>query len=212
MATKGAFGEDDLDRLLLKLDSDKAAAWKKHEEIRRTLVKFFEWNRCVRAEELADDTLARVARKLETEEIQDVRAFARGVARYVLLEESKKSRRETSIEELPRVQDSVADPRESEREIVERIDQQIIKLCFQGCCARLRPEDSQFVIGYYSAEGEKQKVHRQRLAKTEAMTMTALRTRANRLRAKLEQCVISCLEDRRRAFAKTYSRRQGESR
>jgi hypothetical protein len=211
MVTENVFGGDDLDRLLLKLDPDKTDAWKKHEEIRRTLVKFFEWNRALRAEELADDTLARVARKLETEEVQDVRAFARGVARYVLLEESKKQWREISVEELPAAQEAVADTRDPEREIVESIDQQVINACLQQCRGKLRPTDSQFVIGYYSADGEKQKVHRQKLAEAEGMTMTALRTRANRLREKLERCVTICLEERRKVFGAAHSRQQAES-
>lgn len=211
MVTQSTLGGDDLNRLLLRLDSDQKDAWKKHEEIRRTLVKFFEWNRCLRAEELADDTLARVARKLETEEIQDVRAFARGVARYVLLEESKKQWREISIEDLPAAQKAVADTRDPEREIVESIDQQVINACLQQCRGKLRPADSQFVIGYYSADGEKQKVHRQKLAEAEGMTMTALRTRANRLREKLEQCVTFCLEERRKVFGAAHSRQQAES-
>ena len=206
MATKNDFSGDDLNRLLVKLDPNTTIAWKKHEEIRRTLVKFFEWNRSLRPEELADETLARVAQKAETEEIQDLRAFARGVARYVLLEDSKKAWRETSLEELPAVRDSMAAARDPEREIVDNIDQAILMACLQECRATLRPGDSQFVIGYYSAYGEKQKVHRQRLAEAEGMTLNALRTRANRLRDKLERCVANRLEERRKVFAAAHSR------
>jgi hypothetical protein len=212
MATRSQFGGDDLDRLLLRLDSDKTSAAQNYEELRRALLKFFDWNRSLRAEELADETLNRVAGKLKTEEIQNVHPYALSVARYVLLEDFKKYRREGSVEDIPGGRDSLVSPGNPEREIVERIDQQIRQSCLRECRAKLRPEDSVFVIAYYSAEGEKQKVHRKRLGEAEGTTMAALRTRANRLREKLEQCVTSCLEERRRAFAMAYSRRQAESR
>jgi DNA-directed RNA polymerase specialized sigma24 family protein len=196
----------------MRLDSDKTVASKKYEDIRRTLVKFFDWNRCLRADELADETLNRVAGKLKTEEIQNVNAYALGIARFVLLEDFKKYRREYSVEDISGGLDSIASPEDTEREIVERIDGQIMKVCLHECRAKLGAEDSVFVIAYYSAEDEKQKIHRQRLANTQGMTIGALRTRARRLREKLEQCVIGCLENRRRAYAIAYSRRQAESR
>jgi hypothetical protein len=211
MVPQSAFDGDDLDRLLLRLDSDKTSASRKYEELRRSLVKFFDWNRSLRAEELADETLNRVAGKLKAEEIQDVHAYALGVARYVLMEDCKRYRREGSVEEIVGGMDSISIRENTEREIVEHIDQQIMIACLRDCRSKLRPSDSVFVVAYYSADGEKQKVHRERLAKTEVMTMTALRTRANRLRDKLEQCVIRCLDDRRRAFAMAYNRRQGNS-
>lgn len=211
MATHSTFGPEDLERLLLRLDSDKTNASQKYEELRRSLVKFFDWNRSLRAEELADETLNRVAAKLKTEEIQSVHPYALSVARYVLLEDFKKYRREASIEDICGGIDSIVSRENMEREIVERIDQQIMNACLRDCRSKLRPADSVFVIAYYGADGEKQKVHRERLARTEVMTMTALRTRANRLRDKLEQCVIRCLEDRRRAFAMAYNRRQADS-
>jgi len=206
MATQSAFGGDDLERLLLGLDSDRTVASTKYEDIRRALVKFFDWNRSLRAGELADETLNRVAGKLKTEEIQNVRAYALRIARYVLLEDFKKYRREASAEDIHGGMDSIVSPKDTEGEIVERIDQQIRQACLLECCSNLRPKDSAFVIAYYSAEDEKQKIHRQRLANTEGMTMTALRTRANRLREKLEECVMDCLENRRRAFALAHSR------
>jgi hypothetical protein len=210
MATPSAFSGDDLDRLLLSLDSDRTIASKKYKEIHRTLVKFFDWNSTPRAEELTDWTLNRIAAKLRTEEIQNIRTYALAVARYVLLEDSKKHWRETSIEELPSVQNSAAYPLDTEREIVESIDQQVTNACFRGCRAKLPPREDRVLLAYYGAEDEKQKVHRQRLAQTEGSTVIALRTRANRLRDKLERCVIKCIEERRRVFSAAHGRRQAE--
>ena len=79
-----------LTRLLLRLDPDVTRAWEKYEDIRRRLVKFFEWNQCTGAEDLADQVLDRVAAKANSEEIQEVANYCFGVARFVCLEAHKK--------------------------------------------------------------------------------------------------------------------------
>src|SRR5450631_1079624 len=102
MAARSAFGGDDLDRLLLRLNSDRTVASTKYEEIRRTLIKFFDWNGCsLRAGELTDETLNRVAGKLKTEPIQNMNAYAVRVARFVRLEDFKRHQGESSIEDIP---------------------------------------------------------------------------------------------------------------
>jgi hypothetical protein len=208
MATQSAFEEDDLERLLASLDSDKTVAAAKYEDLRRKLLRFLYWNHSVRAEELTDETFNRVAAKLKVEVIENMSAYALTVARFVLLEDSK-YHRESSIDAMPEGVDSIVEPVDSERKIVEHMDHLVRIECLRDCRTKLPPADSAFVLAYYSAEGEKQKDYRRRLAQTLRMTMTALRVRANRLRDKLEPCVIVCVEKRRRAFALAYDRRQG---
>jgi hypothetical protein len=188
----------DLNRLLVRLDSDAASAWEKYRDLRRRLVKFFEWNQCRFSEELADEVLDRVARKPANEEIRDVAEFVIGVARNVRLEAYKKSQREAHIEDWPGGQESLADPRDREREMLAEMDQQIRLVCLRECLENLKTADRALALDYYSAEEEKQKVHRQRLASVAGITLIALRVRANRLREKLEPCVSDCLERRRR--------------
>lgn len=187
----------DLNLLLLRLDSDAARAWEKYRSIRSRLVKFFEWNQCSFPEELADEVLDRVARKPAEEEIRDVSEFVIGVARYLRLEAHKKEQRESHLEDRPGGQDSLADPRDHESELVGRIDQQSSLACLRECLAGLNSADSRLALDYYSAEEEKQKVHRQKLASAVGITMVALRVRANRVREKLERCVGNCVESRR---------------
>lgn len=186
-------------RLLLRLDSDPRTAWEKHEEIRRRLIKFFQWNRCFFAEELADETLDRVAKKLESEEIRNINSFALAVARYVLLE-SNKNRRESSVEDCVGGPESFAEARDREREIVEDIDHQIRLNCLRECLAKLSADDRELAVGYYSAGETKQTIHRQEIAAKNGITIIALRVRANRVRNKLEDCVNHCLQKRREAL------------
>ena len=193
---RSASDGENLDRLLLRLDPDRTRAGQKYEEIRRQLIKFFRWNRSWRAEELADQVLVRVAQK-ESQEIHDIRAFALKVGRYVLMEEDRRVRRQTSIEDVSG-KEGPADGHDTEREIVEKIYEQSRLECLRACRAKLLPADNDFVIAYYGAEGEKQKIHRQNLARTLGMSMTAVRVRANRIRDRLELCVTECLEGQRK--------------
>ncbi len=60
------------DQFLANLDSDQNRAGQKYEALRQRLVKFFEWRACSYAEELADETIDRVVRKIDLgEEIKD---------------------------------------------------------------------------------------------------------------------------------------------
>jgi DNA-directed RNA polymerase specialized sigma24 family protein len=191
----------DLNRLLPRLDADPAVAWEKYRGLHSRLTKFFEWNHYASPEELAEDVLDRVARKPENEQIRDVSEFVIGVARNVLREAYKKSRRVSHIEDSPGGEESLAENRDREEEIVSGIDRQNRLEALRQCLDGLKPADQSLALDYYSAEEEKQKVHRQKLATAAGLTMIALRVRANRLRDKLEKCVSSDLEARRRKRA-----------
>jgi hypothetical protein len=204
MGTAGHIGDDgesrtDLNRLLLRLDSDPASAWEKYRGLRCRLVKFFEWNQCAFPEELADDVLDRVALKPVEEKIRDVAEFAIGVARNVRFEVQKRILRETHIADWPGGEESLPEPRNREDEIVSGLDHRGRLDFLRQCLEKLKAEDRTLAVEYYSADEEKQKVHRQKLAIAAGVTMIALRVRANRLREKLEECVSSSLEARRRS-------------
>ncbi len=203
MGTVGHIANDgerrtDLSRLLLRLDSDPATAWEKFRGLRCRLMKFFEWNQCAFPEELADEVLDRVARKPQEEEIRDVTEFVIGVARNVRLEAHKKTLRLSHVEDQAGGAGSLADPRDHEQEMVAELDRQSNLACLRECLGNLRPADRELALDYYSAQEEKQKVHRQKLASAAGITMIALRVRANRVREKLEHCLRNCLESRRR--------------
>jgi hypothetical protein len=183
----------DLNCLLARLDSDPANAWEKYNSLRTRLVRFFDWNRSGSSEEMADEVLDRVARKPQDEEIRDIHEYVIGVARNIRLEAYKKSQRESHLEDRPGGSEALAGSLDLEKEMVADLDLQKNLACLRECLGTLRPADRALAIDYYSAEEEKQKVHRQRLASVAGITMVALRVRANRLREKLEQCVKNCV-------------------
>src|SRR5687767_9506003 len=99
---KPSLRPDDFEFLLERLDADREAAGQKYEGLRRKLIKFFEWNRCGPVEDLADETLDRVARRLARDDVEDVLRFAWGVAQYVRQESARRTRREVALPDLPR--------------------------------------------------------------------------------------------------------------
>src|SRR5256885_4134102 len=52
-------------KLLARLDPDRERAGEKYEDLRRTLIRFFEWRGAPFPEEQTDETFNRVARKLD---------------------------------------------------------------------------------------------------------------------------------------------------
>ena len=64
------------ERLLFRLDPDVDRAALEYEQLRRTLVKFFDWRGGWPPDECADETLDRLARKLEEVVVDNIRQYA----------------------------------------------------------------------------------------------------------------------------------------
>src|ERR1700676_4267088 len=154
---------EQLSRLLLRLDPDMTHAWERYADIRRRLAKFFEWNHCVRSEDLADEVLDRVAAKPDSEEIGEVEKYSLGVARFVCLEEHKRDRREIHSEDLPGGENALPDAHDQSEEILDRLYQARRLACLKQCLASLTPGNGSLVTQYYSAEEVKQKTIRLKL-------------------------------------------------
>jgi DNA-directed RNA polymerase specialized sigma24 family protein len=67
--------------------------------------------------------------------------------------------------------------------------------CLNECLRQLKPKDRELLLLYYGGDGElTRQRNRQKLAAKLKLSYGALRTRASRLRAKVEQRVKRCLE------------------
>jgi DNA-directed RNA polymerase specialized sigma24 family protein len=178
-----------LSRLLARLDDDPERAGEAYEALRRTLVKFFDWRGASRPDECADETLDRLARKLdEGTRVEDPRGFARGIARLVLFESwrrPEKRARHVSDSELARLPAPV---------LPEGSDSEPRAACFTRCLAELPPDGRQLILGYYSAEGRLKIEARKRMANSLGLSENALRSRAQRIRDRLERCIGRCVD------------------
>lgn len=177
-------------RLLAALDADPDAAGRGYEELRRALQRFFEWRGAWDPDESVDVTLDRVARRLEAgEDVQSVAAYARGVARLVLREDQKRARRRgVPIEE--------GHARTAFEPALLRTDD--ADLCLERCLAGLGPGSRELLVRYYEEGGTARIDSRRSLADELGIPPSAVRSRVQRLRDRLEECVRHCLRERGR--------------
>src|SRR5215471_5942692 len=106
--------------LLVALDVDRERAGERYEDLRRTLIRFFGWRNAPFPEEHADETLNRVARKLdEGIAIRDIPAYCYEVARLVFLEAIKANdgRRDPLPSDYENTPDSDSGARAIEHEV-----------------------------------------------------------------------------------------------
>jgi DNA-directed RNA polymerase specialized sigma24 family protein len=179
---------DAFSRLLAALSPDAEAAGARYEELRRALLRFFEWRGAREPEARADETFDRVARKIEEgEQIQDAVAYTRAVARLVLLEDAKRSRRRP-VELLEHHAPAAAEPRDA--------DADECAACLDRCLAGLPASSRELIVRYYDSAGGRTIDNRSRLASEMGIPQGALRNRAQRIRDRLEECVRACLRAR----------------
>jgi DNA-directed RNA polymerase specialized sigma24 family protein len=177
--------QEAFERLLASLDTDRERAGEQYVRIRNKLISYFELRDCAFPEDHADETINRVARKLELgEEIRDPATYVYGVARLLLLEILKeRGKQQSAIEHLSRSRPDMTND-----------DDDLRVECFNNCLARLDPDDRHLITQYYDGERRARIENRNRLAENLAISQTALRIRAYRLRARLEKCVNGCVK------------------
>jgi RNA polymerase sigma factor (sigma-70 family) len=176
--------------LLARLDQDRRLAWDAYEQLRRKLVTFFQRRgNHLEAEELADETLDRLARNPEVSRIETVSTFALAIARNVRKEAFRKTPPKIPIEQN---EDFPGQDDNPERTILTAIDSRQKLDCFLQCMRGLAPKERQLIFSYYPSESDDLEGRRQRLAESLGIDAAALRARLARGRQKLEQCCSEC--------------------
>lgn len=181
------------EKLLAWLDPDREQAGRKYEEIRRRMVKFFEWQGCAYPEEQTDQTINRVARRLD----EGVRILASdpfiyfsGVARNVLMEYRRHPER-GALDVAVGQYASKASDRDSE---ARKEDLECKLECLECCLQRLTPSQRELITEYYCEEKQAKIKTRKRLADRLEIPLNALRIRAYRIKESLEKCITDCLK------------------
>src|ERR1700755_277675 len=136
---------DNFDELLGWLHTDRDQAGRKYEDIRRRLIRIFIHRGCVTAEDLADETITRVARK-----VLEVRAnynrgddpalYFYGVARNVYREYLKRSPDPPAPPPPP--------PTDEDDDMTAEYD------CLDKCLTRLTRKNRELILEYYQSEEE----------------------------------------------------------
>lgn len=180
--------------LTLRLDPDEARAWEKYNRLRMRLVKFFECRKCLRPLELADRTLDRVAAKLgDDAEIRDVAQFCIGVARKILLED-RRDVRVVAIGDLAEGENILPVITAETRDTDDQVENERRLACLESCLSELEPDDRKLILLFYGAHEKEHIQFRKQLANALGITLGNLRVRACRIRARLEACVLRCMD------------------
>lgn len=184
-------------RLLEWLDDGIDSKGEAYIEMRRRLVAYFDRRNRPFADDLADETFNRISRTIEKSgpiEITPPARYCYVVARFVLLEDVRRSRRYVPVDES---RDTVPlGPRPfNGTEEGEALQEQRLG-CLDRCLDKLKPDQRELAIEYYR-DAKRERIDRRRaLAERLRITMNALGVRACRIRHTLETCVDACCKSR----------------
>jgi DNA-directed RNA polymerase specialized sigma24 family protein len=188
---------DAFDQLLRYLHPDQASAGRCYENIRQKLIKYFECRQCLWPEDLADQTIDRVARKIiEGTELwaSNPVSYFYGVARNVLREYwNAPERGAVSTDDIPESIHPCVDLRKlKEIEAQEQLNVLQVTVLKQ-CLENIKSESRDLIIEYYQGEKGSRKRRRKMLADQLGIPANALRIRIHRIKGRLAQMVEECL-------------------
>jgi RNA polymerase sigma factor (sigma-70 family) len=172
--------QEQFDALLAWLDTDRNLAARKYETIRSGLVRIFISKGFNDAEDLADETINRVMKRLPGIRVNyygEPACYFRGVARNVMRENYRRK-------EIAGASIEVAVyPRPEVREDLK---------CLGHCLDRLPDAKQDLILDYYLYEGHRKIQHHKQMAGQLKITEGAIRSRAYQIRVSLENCMRKC--------------------
>lgn len=181
MKTEWTMSQEAFDKLLAWLDPNRDRAGEKYEEIRRKLIMIFARRGCSFPDDLADETINRVSRKVQeiaSTYIGDPALYFYGVAQKIYMEYIKKP---ADLKPLP--------PHDSPEEEERKYE------CLERCMGHLDLESRELILRYYHQEKRSKIEHRKELADCLGVALNTLRMRVHRIKASLRQCLSDCLKE-----------------
>jgi DNA-directed RNA polymerase specialized sigma24 family protein len=177
--------------LLGWLDAGSDSMGQSYLSMRSRLVTYFDRKDCPDPDELADEVLNRVGRRLEEEgdiKTETPAKYLFTVAKFVFMEHLRSPQRyKVSIEDTE-IRARAEDPESGH-------EKEAMLACLDKFSASLKTTDRDLIVGYYSGEKAVKIANRKRLAVELGISLNALAIRAFRVREKLEACVTKCLEN-----------------
>jgi DNA-directed RNA polymerase specialized sigma24 family protein len=186
-------------RLLEFLDADRSRAAERYEKTREKLIRFFEWKGCIPGADFADETMDRVARRIEEgieTQPENPYLYFHGVAVNLVRERWRRAATDPQpLEVLTREIPSVnpfdeGQRRSSEVECARRLG------CLHDCLDRLTPASRELLTAYHLGESGPRIGKRQGIAQRLNVPAGALRLRVYRIRRQLERCVKPCMGEK----------------
>ncbi|MBS1790838.1 MAG: sigma-70 family RNA polymerase sigma factor [Acidobacteria bacterium] len=177
---------ENFEKLLSSLNPDRDLAGQEFELLWLKLCEFFRARRCHCGEDLADEAINRLARKLaEGEDVHDVMRYSHGLARLIWLEYLRKP--DTNHVPLDDSPVSTISP-------IDHLQKKQEDQFYLHCLQQLPEEERTLIIAYCEYEGQVLHEVREKLANSLGISLVALRIRITRIRKKLEICLAKCLK------------------
>lgn len=177
------------ERLLALFGLGEADRHERYAGLRGQLVRFFRRTRCPFPQDLADEVIDRVARRLE-EGVQlraeTLQLYCSGVARVVYRESLRD--RHTQADRALRLARALAERAKPPNEWRERLLD-----CLDDCLSRLPAGDRRLLLAYYQGDGLARE--RQNLCRELSVSASSLRLRTYRLRRRVEIALKQRLEE-----------------
>ena len=192
--TEWALTRDSLQRLLNWLDGGAHSDGNSYVEIRRRLRDYFARKNCRAADDLADETLTRVARRLEEEGITLSETPARYcyvTARFVFLEHLREARSQQTAGD-PSGDGALQLAAPSVEAAEAAVTKEALHACLETCLEELDPLNRRIITRYYIGSERVKIDNRRELAGSLGLSPNALAIRASRIRKLLEACVKRC--------------------
>ena len=185
-------------RLLDWLDQGVNSDGLNYLEMRQRLVAYFDRKNCLTPDELADETLNRVARRLEETgkiETETPAKYCYVTARFVFMEylrgtDKKKVPLDDVLRHPQANQLAASESDKEEKEVKEKM-----LACLEQCTGQLESVNREIIISYYYGAERIKIENRRALAERLGISTNALTIRACRIRDKLEICVGNCVSE-----------------
>lgn len=171
------------EKMLFWLNEDREVAGRNYEAIRIRLIKILNYRGCFDSEELADQVFDRVARKVDEVAPNyqgDPAFYFLNVANKIYLEYLRKPKSVELPADIP-----VSDDEEGFHPHYD---------CLKECLKTLSGDKRKLILSYYEEEKTAKINSRKQLAENIGIDLKQLHSRAFRLRTRLQNCVLECVE------------------
>ena len=171
------------DALLAWFNTDRDIAARQYETIRTGLIRIFVAKGCSNAEDLADEAISRVSRRLpeiRDSYVGDPARYFHGVARNLILESYR--RKEVAADVTPVASIQITNQSEQYE-------------CLIRCLNFLAPAKRELILDYHIYQGHEKIKQHEIMAQELGITEGALRGRVHHIRAQLEECVLKCTQN-----------------
>jgi len=184
---------DSFRRFLAFLDNGVESNGASYIEMQRRLAGYFARKGCAEPEELADETLNRVSRRLDEEGSIDIDTPAHYcyiTARFVFLEHTRAGNmNNVALDDGKLNIDRNARLNASDNELEKK---EKMLTCLDECTSKLDKRNRDLILGYYFGNERAKIQNRSSMAEKLGITLNALSIRACRIRRTLEACVGKC--------------------